>query len=270
MFDFSGKTVLITGASYGLGEGFALAFAEAGADVVLTARSAELLGAVAARCRELGRRATALAGDVAVEADVARVVETAVAEHGRIDVLVNNAGIGVAGALWDLPDGETERTVRLNLSVPLELCGQAIPRMIRRRGGHIVNVASIAAIGFVPGMTAYSGTKAGLFHATAALRLDLAGLPVGLTSVLVGPVPTDMLLSGEASYAPTKRGFDRLRRLQLMPDTAAETLAAAVVKGVLKDRRTVFLPKRAAAFVAAVEAPRRIVELALTGVPRRA
>src|SRR4051794_12186156 len=93
MFDFNGKTVLITGASYGLGEGFALAFARAGADLVLTARSAELLESVALGCRSEGAVVTTVVGDVSVEADVERVVGVGVEAHGRIDVLVNNAGV---------------------------------------------------------------------------------------------------------------------------------------------------------------------------------
>ena len=93
-FDFSGKTILITGASYGLGEAFALGFAKAGGELILTARSAELLDAVADACRKAGSpKVTVVAGDVSVEADVQRVVSTGLAEHGKIDALVNNAGI---------------------------------------------------------------------------------------------------------------------------------------------------------------------------------
>jgi short-subunit dehydrogenase len=184
-------------------------------------------------------------------------------------VLVNNAGIGAAGALWQLPADEIERTVRLNLTVPLELCRQAIPRMLHRGGGHIVNIASLAAVAAVAGMTHYAGTKAGLAHASSALRHELGGLPIGVTTVLVGGVPTDMLHGGEASYPPFQKGFRRLRRVQLLPDTAPDALAGAVVRGVEKDRRTVWLPRRAAPLVALVEAPRRVVEAALAGVPRR-
>jgi uncharacterized protein len=263
--EVDGKRVLITGASRGIGLALAEAFAGAGATVALVARSEGPLRDVAERLK-----GTAHPTDLLDPEQVTTVVQRVEDEAGPVDVLVNNAGIGLATALWELPADDIEQTIRLNLTVPLELCRQAIPRMVRRRGGHIVNVASMAAIAAVPGMTAYAGTKAGLFHATSALRMELAGLPVGLTSVLVGPVPTDLLQAGESTYPPMKRGFDRMRRLQLMPDTPADTLAAAVVKGVVKDRRTVYLPLRAAVFVAAVEGPRRFVDLALTGVPRRA
>jgi hypothetical protein len=87
--------------------------------------------------------------------------------------------------------------------------------------------------------------------------------------VLVGGVPTELLLDGESSYPPYHKGFARLRRTQLVPDTPVGDLAEAVVKGVQRNRRTVWLPKRAAPFVGFVEAPRRVVELVLTGVPTR-
>ena len=105
MFNFEGKTVLITGASYGLGEQFAYSFAEAGADLILTARTEDLLKNVAATCREKGSKVTAVPGDVSIEEDVINVVSAGIEEHGKIDVLVNNAGIadmrGVAPEHFD-------------------------------------------------------------------------------------------------------------------------------------------------------------------------
>jgi short-subunit dehydrogenase len=261
----AGKRVLITGASRGIGEALAGAFASAGAQVALVARSEEPIRKLAA---DLG--GTAHPADLLDRSQVATLVQRVEDEAGPVDVLVNNAGIADAGALWELPEDVIERTVRLNLTVPLELCSQAIPRMLRRGGGHLVNVSSMASVGWVPGLAHYSATKAGLAHGAAALRDDLRGLPVGVTTVLVGPVPTDMVLAGEAAYAPTKAGFDRFRRTRLVPDTQAATLAAAVVRGVERDKRVVWLPRRAALFVALGEAPRRIVEVVLTGVPRRA
>ena len=108
-FDFSGKTVLITGASYGLGEQFAYAFADAGADLVLTARSADLLAAVADTCRGKGSTVTVETGDVSVEDDVKRVVAAGVAAHGTIDALINNAGIAdMRGLAAERFDAETK------------------------------------------------------------------------------------------------------------------------------------------------------------------
>ncbi|MEO7570954.1 MAG: SDR family NAD(P)-dependent oxidoreductase, partial [Acidimicrobiales bacterium] len=190
-------------------------------------------------------------------------------EAGALDVLVNNAGLAHDGPLWESSADQVEAQVRLNLIVPLELCRQALPRMLRRGRGHLVNVASLAALASVPGMTAYAATKAGVAHGTAALRDELRGLPVGVTTVMVGGVPTDMLAAGE-SYAPFRLAFERLRKIQLVPDTAADDLAKAVVTGVERSTRTVYLPRRAAPFVGLAEAPRKIIHLALAGVKPRA
>jgi short-subunit dehydrogenase len=264
--DLQGKRVLVTGASRGIGEALARAFAGAGSAVALVARSEAPLRALA---DELGAPSSVHPADLLDPAQVATLLQRVEHEAGPLDVVVNNAGIGAAGALWELDPDELERTVRLNLTVPLELCRQAIPSMLQRGGGHLVNVASLAAVASVAGMTHYAGSKAGLAHATAALRYELAGLPIGVTLVLVGGVPTDLLAEGEGQYEPFHLGFERLRRTQLVPDTPADKLAAAVVDGVRRGRRTVYLPRRAAPFVGLVEAPRRIVEAVLTGVPHR-
>lgn len=261
--DLNGKRVLITGASRGIGRHLAEAFARAGAAVALLARDGDALSALAA---DLG--GTAHPTDLLDATQVDGLIERVEREAGPLDVVVNNAGLAVEGPLWEHATGDVHRQVQLNLTVPLELCRQAIPRLLSRDGGHLVNVASLAAVAAVPGMTAYAGTKAGIAHASAALRDELKGLPIGVTTVMVAGVPTDMLALGE-SYPPFHQAFDRLRRIRLAPDTAPEVLAAAVVAGVERGKATVYLPKRALPFVAAVEAPRRVVRLALTGVARR-
>jgi len=262
--DLRGKRVLITGASRGIGRSLATHFAEAGARVALVARDGAALEALAA---ELG--GTAHPADLLDPEQRERLIHHVEDEAGAVDVLVNNAGLAHEGTLWDNTAAQLADQITLNLIAPLELCRQAIPRMQRRGSGHLVNVASLAALASVPGMTAYAATKAGLAHGTAALRDELKGLPIGVTTVMVGGVPTDMLALGE-TYGPFHDAFDRLRKIQLVPDTDADDLAAAVVSGVAKGRRTVYLPRRAMPFVGLVEAPRKIVHLALTGVARRA
>ena len=260
----SGRRVLITGASRGIGRSLATAFARTGAEVALVARDGAALESLA---RELG--GTAHPADLLDPEQRNRLVHRVEDEAGPVDVLVNNAGVAYDGPLWESTAEQVEQQIQLNLTVPLELCRQAVPRMLRRGGGHLVNVASLAALASVPGMTAYAATKAGLAHGSGALRDELKGLPVAVTTVMVGGVPTDMLATGEA-YEPFHKAFQRLRRIQLVPETAADDLADAVVKGVERGTRTVYLPRRAAPFVALVEAPRKIVHIALAGVPRRA
>ncbi len=261
--ELRGKRVLITGASRGIGRSLATRFAGAGATVALVARDGAALEALAA---ELG--GTAHPADLLDPEQLGRLVHRVEDDTGAVDVLVNNAGLLEASTLWDTDAERLAAQVHLNLVAPLELCRQAIPRMLRRGGGHLVNMGSLAALAATPGMTAYAATKAGLAHGASALRDELKGLPIGVTTVLVGGVPTDMLSHG-AGYPPFDRAFRRLRRVQLVPDTPADELAQAVVRGVEQDKRTVYLPRRALPFVAAVEAPRKIVRLVLTGVPRR-
>ena len=260
----SGKRVLVTGASRGIGRCLATSFSRAGASVALVARDSAAIDALAS---ELG--GTAHAADLLDPQQRNHLVQRVEDEVGPIDVLVNNAGLAHDGPLWESTAEQVDAQVQLNLTAPLELCRQAIPRMLHRGRGHLVNVASLAALASVPGMTAYAATKAGLAHGTAALRDELKGLPLGVTTVMVGGVPTDMLATGE-SYGPFHEAFQRLRQIQLVPDTAADDLADAVVRGVEREARTVYLPRRAAPFVGLVEAPRKIIHVALTGVRRRA
>src|SRR4051794_23380517 len=258
--ELAGKRVLITGASRGIGEGLAHRFAAAGARVALVARSAEAIEKLAA---DLG--GTAHPADLADADQVTRLVHRVEDEAGPVDVLVNNAGIDITKSFVDYTDEEITRMVQVNLVTPMDLCRQAIPRMLHRGGGHIVNISSLSACGLYPGLTAYSTTKAGLSHFTAGLRADLKGLPIGTTLVEMAGVPTDML-SNVDTYKPTSDSFKRGYRLHLVTDTPTETLTEAVVQAVAKDHRHVRFPKRALLFPLLSEAPRRMTEWILTGV----
>jgi gluconate 5-dehydrogenase len=196
MSDFSGKTVLITGASMGLGEGFALGFAEAGADLVLTARSADLLEAVAEQCRATGSKVTVVPGDVSVEADVARVVATAIENHGRIDVLVNNAGVsdmrGVAPESFDMETWNWIMSIDLNGAfMYLRDVGR---HMLESGGGSIVNICSIMGHGANElNIIAYTAAKGALRNLTLQLGCEWADRGVRVNSVSPGFIVTEMV-----------------------------------------------------------------------------
>lgn len=259
-----GKLVLITGASRGIGESLAHAFAGAGARVALVARSRDSLESLAA---ELG--GTVHPADLSDSTQVASLIQRVEDEGGPIDVLVNNAGIDSTASFTDAPDDELRRVTNVNYLAPAELCRQAIPGMLRRGGGHIVNVSSLAGIVVFPGLVTYSASKAALSHFTAGLRTDFRGLPIGTTLVELGAVPTDLLAKAD-NYEPTAKSFERAYRWGTAVDTPRERVAEEVVKAVLKGRRHVRLPKRSAPFAILVEAPRRITEILLTGVPHQA
>lgn len=197
MADFTGKTVLITGASYGLGEGFAHGFAAAGASLVLTARSADALETVAAACRAAGSpKVTVVPGDVSIEEDVARVVATAIAEHGRIDSLINNAGVsdlrGVAPEQFDMATWNWIMSVDLNGAfMYLRDVGR---HMLANGGGSIVNICSIMANGANEmNVIAYTAAKGALRNVTLQLGCEWADRGVRVNAVSPGFIMTDMV-----------------------------------------------------------------------------
>jgi uncharacterized protein len=262
--ELQGKRVLITGASRGIGEALAVAFAGAGARVALVARSEGPLKELASR---LG--GTAHPADLFDPETVDGLIARVEADGGPIDVLVNNAGIDIAGDFVTAPPAELEQIYRLNLITPVQLTRHVLPGMLQRGVGHIVNMSSMAGSAAFPGLAAYSSTKAGLTHFTSGLRADLKGKPVGTTVVELGPIPTDMR-DHVFEYKPTADSFKRSYRLQLLVDVPKEIVAADVVDAVQKNRRHVRRPKRAALFPLLAEAPRRMVELLLTGVRHQA
>jgi short-subunit dehydrogenase len=262
--DLHGRRVLITGASRGIGEGLARRFAAVGAQVALVARSADAIEKLAA---DLG--GTAHPADLADPAQVATLINRVEDEAGPVDVLVNNAGIDITKDFAAYTQEEVTRIVQVNLTAPMDLCRQAIPRMVHRGRGHIVNVSSLGACGVYPGLTAYCATKGGLSHFTAGLRADLKKLPIGTTLVEMAGVPTDMLANVD-TYKPTADSFKRGYRLHLVTDTPLTTIVNDTVEAVQKNRRHVRHPRRAILFPLLSEAPRRITELILTGVKPRA
>jgi len=258
-----GKRVLITGASRGIGEALTRAFADAGASVALVARSKD---AIVRLAEELG--GSAHDADLAEPAQVASLIERVEDEAGPVDVLVNNAGLESTAALCDAPDDELRRVTEVNYLAPAELSRQVIPRMLRRGGGHIVNMSSVGGSVVFPGLVSYAASKAALSHFTAGLRCDLRGLPIGTTLVELGPVPTDMLTHIN-TYAPTARSFRRFYRTHLTVDVPREVVAARVVEAVQKGRKHVRVPKRNAPFPIFAEIPRRAAEILLTGIPHQ-
>ncbi len=259
--DLTGKRVLITGASRGIGEALAVRFAGAGARVALVARSAAPLEALAGR---LG--GTAHPTDLGDPAQVDGLVDRVESEGGPVDVIVNNAGIDRTGDFATQQAGDIEAVYRLNLLTPVELCRQAVPRMLARGHGQIVNISSLSGLAPFPGMALYSSSKAGLSAFTAGLRLDLRGTPILTTLVELGPVRT-ALLDSVNTYGPTRASFERSYRTGMMVDTPVAKATAAIVNAVTRGRQYVVLPKRAIPVALLAQAPRRSVRTFLTGIP---
>jgi len=257
--EISGARVLVTGASRGIGERTARAFASAGARVALVARSEEPLAKLAA---ELGGDAYPV--DLTNPEAVAGLFER-VEAHGPVDVLVNNAGIDLVARFVDTDPADIEALYRVNLLAPTELCRQALASMLPRGRGHLVNVSSLAGVAAVPGLVPYSASKAGLSQLTAALRAETKGAGIGTTLVELGPVATGML-DHVHSYGPTERSFARGARIGVIVDVDPDVVARAIVEAVRHDRRHVRLPRRSSLLMMIGEVPRRLTELMLIGV----
>jgi len=201
---FRGRTVLVTGASSGIGRETALAFAGAGANVVLLARRAKVLGKVAAEARKLGAATLVASADVTDAAAVAAAFRKAVKRFGAVDVVVNNAGVLIPSKVEDLRDVDLHKMLDVNLFGALHVM-QAAVRVMREQGhGHIVNVGSLAGRrGFSP-LGGYCASKFALVGLTEALRTELVGERINVSLVLPSVIDTPMV--SQAQHDPEIAG----------------------------------------------------------------
>jgi uncharacterized protein len=259
--DLRGSHVVITGASRGIGEAIADCLASRGAHLTLVARPSAHLNAVAARVK-----GNAYGADLADASQVANLIIRLEEDAGApIDILINNAGMESTKSFLTTSADEVQRIHQVNLLSPIELTRQVLPGMVRRGRGHIVNVSSMASVGGFPGFSVYGSSKAGLSNFTRILRHDLRKTPIGLTSVEVGPVPTD-LLSEINAYLPADQSFRRFRRLQLLPNVSRERVASSIVTAIEQNKRHVWLPSRAAPFAMCGALPQLLVDNLLRGI----
>lgn len=227
--DFSGKVVLVTGAASGIGRGIAERFSEAGASV-----AAVDIDAIAPLPHSI-----AVTADASRDEDAARAVERTAAEFGRLDALVNNAGINVYGTVADLSPADWDRQISVNLRSAYLFSHYAVPHM-RGRGGAIVNISSVHAFVSWPGCAAYDATKAGLLGLTRAMALDHGRDGIRVNVICPGYIQTPGL----------DRAFDRLADR----DTTIRQIIAAHPAGRMGTPRDIaeavlFLCSDAASFI---------------------
>jgi 7-alpha-hydroxysteroid dehydrogenase len=189
-FSLHGKVAIITGAGRGIGHGIAAAFAEAGADIVCCARTADQVEAAAARARTFGRRALAMAGDVTDLQQVDRIVNRALEEFGRIDILVNNAGGATFCPAMKTSERRWEAVVRLNLTAAFFFTKAVARHMLERQSGSIINISSGDSRLPAPGMVAYAAAKAGINSMTKTMAWEL-GPHVRVNCILPGAIETE-------------------------------------------------------------------------------
>ena len=191
-FRLDGYVALVTGAGRGIGAGIARAYARAGADLVLVARTAADLGDVAASVRALGRTALVIPADLTDVSRVVKILERAIAEHGRLDILVNNAGGAMPAAYLDTTPEALDEAFHFNVAAPFELTKRATPYLLDSGRGSVVSITSRMDRLTARGMVTYGTVKAAVTQLTRLLAVELAP-GVRVNGIAPGVVETDGL-----------------------------------------------------------------------------
>jgi NAD(P)-dependent dehydrogenase (short-subunit alcohol dehydrogenase family) len=222
LFDLTGKVALVTGGSRGLGLEMVRAFAAAGADVVVTSRKLDACEAAAKEVRDLGRRALPVAAHVGHWDELQALTDAAYKEFGRVDVLVNNAGMSpVAPSSEETGEELFDKVVGVNLKGPFRLTSLIGPRMVADGGGSVINVSSSGALMPQPRFGPYAAAKAGLNALTTAFAREY-GPTVRVNTISAGPFLTDIA----NSWAPASR--ERSRSAAGRPGRPEEIVTTAL------------------------------------------
>ena len=194
LFDMTGKVALITGSSRGLGKAMALGLADAGADIVVTSRKLEGCEKVVEQITAKGRKALAVAAHVGDIDDLDRLVDSAYRYFGRVDILINNAGINPgAGPLVDLTPTAFQKTFDVNTKGPWYLSSSIAPKMAEQGGGVIINVMSVAGIKSSWGQGAYGATKSALQSLTEVMAVEWAPMNIRVNAIAPGSYHSDLM-----------------------------------------------------------------------------
>jgi 3-oxoacyl-[acyl-carrier protein] reductase len=207
--DLTGKVAIVTGATRGIGRALTLAFAANGADVVGSARNPGPAAELADEVRLLGRSFTFVEADVSDLADCERVVASAVAAHGRVDVLINNAGTSLPQVTIEHITEEDWRAVAgPTLEGTLFMSRAVLPTMLEQAGGVIINVASAAGVAGMATMGAYGLSKAAAIHLAKVIAVENLGRGVRANALIVGAVATDLAWGSLVAHARAVHGPD--------------------------------------------------------------
>jgi NAD(P)-dependent dehydrogenase (short-subunit alcohol dehydrogenase family) len=235
-FDLSKRVAVVIGATSGIGKAIALGLAEAGADVVPTGRRKELVESAACEVESRGRRSMTVVADVTATKSMNALADAVIGQFGRVDILVNAAGITVRRATVDVSDQEWNEIIDTNLTGMLRACRAFGPHMIQRRYGRVINIGSLTSLVALQEVAAYGASKAGVAALTKSLAVEWAPYGVCVNAILPGVFRTAL---NEGLLDGTDRGRELLMRTPMRRFGQPEELAGAAV----------FLASDAAGFV---------------------
>jgi NAD(P)-dependent dehydrogenase (short-subunit alcohol dehydrogenase family) len=236
--DLSGRVAVVTGAASGIGRETALALARRGADLAICDVDEAGLEKTAEQIRQIGCRVLQSSVDVSSAEQMRGFAEQTYAELGRVDVLVNNAGIAVAGFFVEVPLAEWDTILGINLKGVVNGCYFFVPKMVEAgTGGHVVNIASMAGFVASPGMTAYATTKFGVVGFSESLRAELVECGIGVTAVCPGVINTPIVRS-EHMYGASATPENREKAIQLFQrrNYGPDRVARGILKAIQKNR----------------------------------
>jgi short-subunit dehydrogenase len=243
--NLNGKVVLITGASRGLGSYIARAIARRRVQLALIARSQPGLDEVA---RSVGpERTLTVAADLTRMEEIHTAFDATMERFGRIDVLINNAGMTNGTDFLHTSPEALAQTVDLNLRATVVMTRLVAEVMARQHAGHILSVSSLAGVASMPGEATYSATKSALRLFTASLRKELVSQGIRLTDLTIGPMSTELLDTLESNRY-VHGMFANGRRFGFFADLEPERVARAAVRGIEREEDVVVLPRRARYF----------------------
>ncbi|MDP9134792.1 MAG: SDR family NAD(P)-dependent oxidoreductase [Actinomycetota bacterium] len=236
--NLTGKVACVTGAASGIGRATALELARRGCDLAICDLDEGGLAETAEGSSALGRRVHSARVDVADLEQMKRFADAALGALGRIDIVVNNAGIAVGGAFVDVPLHEFAKVMGVNLMGVVHGCHVFLPRMLEQEtGGHIVNIASMAGYIAGPGSTSYTASKFAVIGFSESLRAELREHGIGVTAVCPGIIDTPIVRTSRAyGAAATPEYRERGARLFERRNYGPDRVARAILKAIARNR----------------------------------
>jgi 3-oxoacyl-[acyl-carrier protein] reductase len=213
--DVRNKVALVTGGGRGIGRSICLMLARAGAKVVVASRTISELKKLGAEIKKLGGDVLAVRTDVSREKDVDRLFRLVQKKYGRLDVLVNNAGMGIYGPLADFSTGDYDKVMAVNLRGVFLCCRHAMKMMIPLKSGYIINISSVVGFKGYPGQSAYTAAKHGIMGLTKSLAVEAQEYGIRVSAVLPGGVDTKLVRDARP---------DLKRAELLLPDDIAQAV----------------------------------------------